>query len=84
MIIGSRGYFPGTPSESQNANRVARCPGAAFNMDEPYVVEPGSKLNLRYRLVLHRGNAVEGQMEQRFQEWAAKPEVKIRKVSKRQ
>lgn len=47
--------------------------GAAFNADHAYTLEPGGTLRLRYRIVLHRHNAIGGQIAQRYLEYAAKP-----------
>jgi hypothetical protein len=51
--------------------------GAAFNMDAPYQLEPGKHLRLRYRLILHRGDATKANIDRRFEEWAARPTIKI-------
>jgi hypothetical protein len=51
--------------------------GAAFNMEEPLVLAAGQKLALRYRLVLHQGNAESGEVARRFAEFGAKPVVRL-------
>jgi hypothetical protein len=51
--------------------------GAAFNLKEGYKVELGNPLHLRYRLCLHRHDAVHGNVAQRYAEYAAKPEVHL-------
>lgn len=55
--------------------------GAAFNLESPHTLAPGQTLRLRYRILLHRGNALEGQVERRFTEFAAKPEARLGKPS---
>lgn len=47
--------------------------GASFNKDEPFSLSPGEYLRLRYRLFLHRRNAVQGEVARRFAEWTARP-----------
>jgi hypothetical protein len=47
--------------------------GAAFNMESPFTLEPSAKLRLRYRIHLHRHDAILGRVAQRFEEFAAKP-----------
>ena len=51
--------------------------GAAFNMDEPFVLEAGKTLRLKHRIILHRGNAEEARIQDRFAEWAARPAIAI-------
>ncbi len=51
--------------------------GAAFNMDGPYTLEAGDTLRLRYRICLHRGNAIDGQVARRYAEYAAQPTVQF-------
>jgi hypothetical protein len=48
---------------------------ASFNMDGAYRIEPGSRLVLRYRLVLHRHDAVSAEVGQRYREYASRPTV---------
>ena len=57
--------------------------GAAFNMEAPYILEPGKTLRLRYRLILHRGDAAKANIAQRFEEWSARPQIKIGALQKR-
>ncbi|MBN1418717.1 MAG: PmoA family protein [Planctomycetes bacterium] len=45
--------------------------GASFCCDEPYVLEPGKTLSLRYRLYAHRGALAAGAIEARWKEFAA-------------
>jgi hypothetical protein len=56
--------------------------GAAFNMDAPYVLESSKTLRLRYRLILHRGDAVKANIDRRFEEWAARPQIKFGDIKK--
>lgn len=49
--------------------------GASFNAERPYTLEAGKTLRLKYRVHLHKGNAREGKVERRFEEYAARPEV---------
>jgi hypothetical protein len=51
--------------------------GAAFNMDSPYTIERGAKLRLRYRIHLHRHNALEGGVARRYEEYSEKPAIQI-------
>ncbi|MHC1768319.1 MAG: PmoA family protein [Verrucomicrobiia bacterium] len=47
--------------------------GAAFNSDAPFTLDPGKSLHLRYRIVLHRHNATDAHVADRFREYAARP-----------
>ena len=49
--------------------------GAAVCMEGPLRIEPGKALRLRYRVLLHQGNAVEGRVAQRYDEYRASPSV---------
>lgn len=49
--------------------------GAAFNMEHPHTLHPGATLRLRYRIHLHRHNAIRGEVARRFQEFSAQPAV---------
>jgi len=51
--------------------------GASLNLDGPSTIEPGRPLKLRYRVVLHRGNAVQGEIARRFEEYASQPAVTL-------
>jgi hypothetical protein len=51
--------------------------GAAINLKEGYKVEIDDPLRLKYRLCLHRHDAVRGNVAQRYAEYAAKPEVHL-------
>src|ERR1051325_2398560 len=62
--------------------RNAGWAGAAFNMDAPYVLDAGKTLRLRYRLILHRGDAAKANIDRRFEEWTARPEIKLGAVKK--
>ncbi len=48
---------------------------ASFNMDQPFTLDAGAGLRLRYRLVLHRGDAISGKVRQRYEEFAAQPVI---------
>ena len=51
--------------------------GAAFNMDGPRTIQASETLRLRYRVVLHRGNAKDGAVAKRFEEYSAQPEARF-------
>jgi hypothetical protein len=51
--------------------------GAAFTMDQPYTIQPGQKLRLRYRIHLHRQDARGGQVARRFEEYRSRPSVRV-------
>jgi hypothetical protein len=51
--------------------------GAALCADGPFVLEAGATLRLRYRVVLHRGDVVTGEVAARFAEFAARPTVEL-------
>lgn len=53
--------------------------GASFTLDEPYVIEPGKSLRLHYRIYLHRGNAEQGQVAARWEQFAAAPKIEFDK-----
>jgi hypothetical protein len=57
--------------------------GAAFNMDAPFTLEADKTLRLCYRIILHRGDAAKANIARRFEEWSARPEIKIGKIEKR-
>lgn len=57
--------------------------GAAFNMDQPFTLKPGAKLHLRYRIVLHSGDAHSADIAQRYREFAAQPVIQIGKPKER-
>lgn len=50
---------------------------ASFNAKRPHTIRPGEPLRLRYRVLLHRGNAAEGAVASRYAEFAARPAVKL-------
>jgi hypothetical protein len=50
---------------------------ASFTGDAPYTLTPGKILHLRYRVLLHRGNAKEGNVQQHFADYEAVPMVSI-------
>lgn len=49
--------------------------GASFNAAGPYTTKPGEPLRLRYRLLLHEGNAAAGHVGDRYADYAAEPKV---------
>lgn len=49
--------------------------GAAFCGEKPYTIAATQPLRLRYRLVLHHGDAVQGRVAGHWQAFAAKPNV---------
>jgi len=49
--------------------------GAAFCGERPWTIEPDQPLRLQYRLVLHRGDAVQGRVGDHWQAYAATPGV---------
>jgi len=51
--------------------------GASFNMAESTPIQPGRPLKLRYRLVLHRHSAAKANVARRFEEYRARPTVRI-------
>jgi hypothetical protein len=55
--------------------------GAAFNLKEEYKIEPGQPLSLKYRLCLHRHDALRGNVAGRYAEYAAQPQVHLGPVS---
>jgi hypothetical protein len=51
--------------------------GAAFCMEGPYTIRPGEKLRLRYRVHLHRGDTAAGEVARRYEEYRARPTVRV-------
>lgn len=51
--------------------------GAAFNYEDPWVLEPGYPLHLRYRILLHQHNAKEGEVARRYEEFICRPKVLV-------
>jgi hypothetical protein len=51
--------------------------GAAFNAEGPYSIEGGNVLRLRYRVLLHRGDAVRGDVRRRYEEYASRPTIRL-------
>jgi hypothetical protein len=51
--------------------------GAAFCGEKPYTIEAAQPLRLRYRLVLHRGDAVQSRVADHWRAYAAKPNVHL-------
>jgi hypothetical protein len=56
--------------------------GTAFNMDAPHKLEAAKQLHLRYRVILHRGDATNANIDRRFEEWAGRPKIKLSVVKK--
>jgi hypothetical protein len=54
--------------------------GASFNLDAPYTLEPGAKLQLRYRILLHSGNASSGEVARRYAEYAARVTIALQEI----
>lgn len=52
--------------------------GAAFNAQAAYTLEPGHNLRLKYRVHLHKHDALQGQVAERYAEFAARPNVTTR------
>jgi methane monooxygenase PmoA-like len=50
---------------------------ASFNGEESYTIRQGEKLQLKYRVLLHRGNAKDGEVEKRWTEYSAAPTVRM-------
>lgn len=50
---------------------------ASFTADAPIVLRGADVLTMRYRLVLHAGDAHEGEVEAHWQSYAARPEIMI-------
>lgn len=46
---------------------------ASFNMEQPYAIEPGKSLRLRYRVLLHSGNARQGGVAELYRSYDCKP-----------
>lgn len=51
--------------------------GAAFCGEKPYTIAVDQPLHLRYRLVLHRGDAVQGRIADHWRAYAAQPNVRL-------
>lgn len=45
--------------------------GASWPHNDPFLLKPGESFELRYRLYVHRGNAEEGRVAERFAEYEA-------------
>ena len=50
---------------------------ASFNANEGYTIRPGQTLKLKYRVLLHRGNAKDGEVEKRWNEYRVEPSVRL-------
>jgi hypothetical protein len=51
--------------------------GASAAADGPVTIEPGQPLRLRYRVVLHSGDAERGEVARRWAEYAARPALEV-------
>ncbi|NLF71577.1 MAG: hypothetical protein GX575_21300 [Candidatus Anammoximicrobium sp.] len=51
--------------------------GASFCGEKPWTIDTAQPLRLRYRLVLHRGDAVQGRVAEHWQAYAAEPIVRV-------
>jgi hypothetical protein len=52
--------------------------GASFNADGPTTLKPGQPpLRLRYRVLLHGGDAVKGNVAGRYAEYVARPTIRL-------
>lgn len=51
--------------------------GAAFCGEKPHTIAADQPLQLRYRLVLHRGDAVQGRVAGHWRAYAAQPDVQL-------
>ena len=51
--------------------------GAAFNLKDGYRIEWGKPLHLKYRLYLHRDDALRSNVIKRSAEYAARPQIHI-------
>ncbi len=47
--------------------------GASLCLEKPYTIQPGETLRLRYRIHLHRGNAVQGKVARQYDAYSANP-----------
>ena len=50
---------------------------ASFNGNEGYTIRRGETLRLTYRVLLHRGNAKDGEVAKRWAEYSAEPSVRV-------
>ncbi len=57
--------------------------GASFNREREHTIEPGKKLRLRYRILLHEGDALRGKVALRFQEYCSTPTIHMGKAAKK-
>lgn len=57
--------------------------GAAFNMGNDYKLQPNATLRLKYRIILHGGNARHANIPRRFAEWSARPRIQIGNARKK-
>jgi hypothetical protein len=50
---------------------------ASFTGEAEYTLRPKLPLRLRYRVLLHKGNATDGEVAKRYAEYASSPAVKL-------
>lgn len=55
--------------------------GAAFNLTSAWTIEPVDHLRLRYRVHLHRHDAIQGEVSRRYEEYACQPSVRVFEVN---
>jgi hypothetical protein len=66
---------PNHPSMFHCRNDGWAC--ASFSGEAPYLLDAGKTMHLRYRVVLHRGNATEGNIAQHFTDYATAPTLRL-------
>ncbi len=66
---------PRHPTCWLNWNNMTHAP--SFTFAEPYTIERGAVLTLRYRVYIHDGDARTGRVEQRWQEYACPPAASV-------
>ncbi|HZK80834.1 MAG TPA: PmoA family protein [Humisphaera sp.] len=50
---------------------------ASFNIDQAYTLEAAKPLDLKYRVLLHRGDSRVGEISRRYEEYVATPKVAV-------
>lgn len=66
---------PRHPSYWLNWNNMSH--GPSFTYAEPFTINPGERLTLRYRVYVHEDDAESGHVEQRWREWTQPPQVRV-------
>jgi hypothetical protein len=66
---------PRHPTYWLNWNNMTHAP--SFTFSEPYTIERGDALTLRYRVYIHDGSATAGKVEQRWHEYAFAPAITL-------